>query len=125
MTVPASAPGCSPSRSAAAPAPWPTAIDVPDCAAYASSPGESHRRTPPHALTTSTPGAHASTHAPVAPWTYARSAASLAPIVSADVTLAGETSHASASRKFPAATTTSAPVRLVNWTTARSMASDL
>ena len=52
-------------------------------------------------------------------------AASLAPIVSADITLAGETSHASASRKFPAATTTKTPVRLVNWTTARSMASDL
>eukprot|EP00982_Pelagococcus_subviridis_P007835 30747-Pelagococcus_subviridis.AAC.4 len=56
-------------------------------------------------LTTSTPGAYTSTHAPSLPQAYATSDSSDAAVVSVDGARAGETSQASP-RKLPAATTT-------------------
>ena len=65
------------------------------------------------APSTSTPGANRSTHRPVMPSAHTRSAASVAPTVSAPRARPGENKHASSPRRepslFPAAATTAIP----------------
>ena len=116
--------GSAAKNAAAAPAAVAAACDVPLSSQYASSPGWSHRPAPPHALRTLAPGAHASKHGPVELHGYASSFGPVAATVSADASRAGLSPQQLARLAFPAAATTSAPLRVASASTARSSARD-